>query len=79
MKPTSSSSLKLISLNIEGDKHIPQVLAFFKREQPEIICLQEVFLPDFKMFKKELGMEGAHAIMIKKPLYAKKAARIPVP
>jgi len=79
MESNSSSSLKLVSLNIEGDRHIPQVLAFLKQEHPEIVCLQEVFLPDFEMFKKELGMKGTYAIMVKKPLYAKKATRIPVP
>lgn len=40
--------LKLISLNIEEDKHYDLVLGFLHREQPEVVCLQEVpetFLP----------------------------------
>jgi exonuclease III len=69
MESGSAPSLKLISLNIEGDRHITQVLTFLKKEQPEIICLQELFLEDFEMFKKELDMEGAYAPRTKKPHY----------
>ena len=76
---SGSSFLKLISLNIEGDKHIPDVLAFLKREKPEVVCLQEVYLQDFEFFKKELGMKGEHALMIKKPLYTKKDTGVPFP
>lgn len=33
--------LKLISVNIEGEKHYPLVLSLIKNENPDIICLQE--------------------------------------
>jgi len=78
MESSSSTFLKLVSLNIERNKHIPQVLAFLKQKQPEVVCLQEVFLQDFEMFKKELGMEGTHAEMIKKPRYSKERKNTPV-
>lgn len=34
---------KLLTLNVEGDKHLDLVRAFIEREDPDIICLQELF------------------------------------
>ncbi len=50
--------MKLISLNIELNKHREVVLNFFKKENPDVICVQELLEEDFLRFKKELGMEG---------------------
>lgn len=50
--------MKLISLNIELNRHHDLVLPFLKKENPDIICLQELLEEDFDMYKKELGMEG---------------------
>lgn len=36
-------SIKLVSLNIEGQKHIDKVREFLEREKPDIVCLMEVF------------------------------------
>ena len=33
--------MKLISINIEGTKHVNTVRAFLLKEQPDVICLQE--------------------------------------
>jgi len=38
--------MKLISLNIEGQKHFSQVLPFIARESGDIVCLQEIFQTD---------------------------------
>lgn len=38
--------MKLISLNIEGDKHLRQVISFLQKEKPDVICLQEVYEKD---------------------------------
>lgn len=38
--------LKLISLNIEGDKHWRRLLPFLDQERPDVVCLQELFQPD---------------------------------
>jgi len=54
----STQPLKLISLNIEKHKHISPVLNFLKQENSDVICLQEIFVETFEMFKKELGMQG---------------------
>lgn len=50
--------MKLISLNIEANKHNHTVLPFLKKEKPDVICLQELLDSDFTLYKKELNMEG---------------------
>lgn len=50
--------IKLISLNIEGDRHLPQIIEFMKREKADVVCLQEVFENSLKKYKEILGMEG---------------------
>lgn len=50
--------LKLVSINIEKDRHTQVVLDFLKQQSPDVICLQEFPEQDFTFFKKELGMEG---------------------
>lgn len=51
-------SLKLITLNIEGDKHLDRNLPFFQKESPDVLCLQEVLEKDVSTIKNALGMEG---------------------
>lgn len=38
--------MKLISLNIEGKKHLARVIPFLRREKADVVCLQEVFEKD---------------------------------
>lgn len=61
----STSSLKLISLNIEGKKHLDRVISFLESQRPDVICLQEVFEDDFHMLEKRFGMKGDYARMTK--------------
>jgi len=49
---------KILSLNIEGDKHLPQVIKLVKQENPDIVCLQEVFEEDFHLFHRQFDMKG---------------------
>jgi exonuclease III len=51
-------NLKIITLNIEGRKHLDKVIPFLKKEKPDVICLQEVFKKDLNLFKKELNIKG---------------------
>lgn len=51
-------TLKIISLNIEKNKHLKEVLDFLNTESPDVICLQEIFRPDFETFKEILGFHG---------------------
>jgi exonuclease III len=50
--------MKFIALNIEKNKHIEVVLEFLKKEKPSVVCIQEIFLNTFEIFKKELNMFG---------------------
>lgn len=52
------NSISLVSLNIEGDKHLDAVIGFLQKNNPEVVCLQEVFEKDFPAIKKQLGMAG---------------------
>lgn len=36
-------AIKLVSINIEGQKHLETVKAFLARETPDVVCLQECF------------------------------------
>lgn len=52
-------SIKLISLNIEGNKHLDdRVLPFLLERKPEVVTLQEVFLSDVPKIEETLGMTG---------------------
>jgi endonuclease/exonuclease/phosphatase family metal-dependent hydrolase len=50
-----SVSLKLIQLNIEGNKHLDLVLPFLQEENPDVICLQELCDGDISRFETVLG------------------------
>lgn len=47
--------IKLISLNIEGDKHLDRVLPFLQQQRADVICLQEVFELDLELLTTALG------------------------
>ncbi len=52
-------SIKLVSLNIEGNKHLEErVLPFLIAEKPEVVTLQEVFLSDVPKIEETLAMNG---------------------
>lgn len=53
----SMARIKIISLNIEHDKHIPQVVDFVRRENPDVFLAQEVFKEDLLVLTKSIGLE----------------------
>lgn len=56
------AGIKIISLNIEHDKHIPLVIDFIRREKPDVFLAQEVFKEDLPVLIKSIGLECvAHA------------------
>lgn len=65
MGTTATATMtKLISLNIEGHKHLEQrVLPFLLQEQPDVVCLQETFQADVPALQAALGMEGTFVPM----------------
>jgi len=49
--------IKLISVNIEGHKHIDKILPLIEREKPDVLCMQEVLENDVATFTKVFGVE----------------------
>ncbi len=54
---------KLISINIEDEKHIDRVLDFIHREKPDVLCLQELLERDVPIFEKTLDAQSIFAPM----------------
>ncbi len=54
--------MKLISLNIELNKHNLIILDFLKKEKADVICLQEILEEDFPFFNKELNLESVFQV-----------------
>lgn len=40
--------MKIISLNIEGDKHLDKIIKFLEKEKADIFCFTEIFEEDIK-------------------------------
>lgn len=57
---SDTHALKLISLNIELDRHLDRVLPFLQREQADVICLQEVRERNIAALKGGLKMEAIY-------------------
>jgi hypothetical protein len=52
-----NESLHLLDLNIENDKHVDLVLPFFKKINPEVLVIQELFEDFVEPFSQQLKME----------------------
>jgi endonuclease/exonuclease/phosphatase family metal-dependent hydrolase len=50
--------MKIISVNIEWDKHHDKVLPFIKKEKPDVLCLQEVFYDDISKYEEVTGKKS---------------------
>jgi len=55
-------NMKLISINIECNRHTDSVLDFLKNEKPDVVCIQELLEEEFEFYKKELGLNGVFQI-----------------
>lgn len=47
--------IRLISLNIERDKHLDRLLPFLRNEDADVLCLQEVLKGDLPVIADSLG------------------------
>ena len=56
------ASLNVLSLNIEGDKHLNRFIPFFINLPFDVVCLQEVMESDFIRIKTELHEVDGHFI-----------------
>lgn len=50
--------ISLLSLNIEGDKHIERIVNYFQKNKFDVVCFQEVFQSDLPVFEEILGMKS---------------------
>lgn len=50
--------IRILTLNIQGDKHLPEVTRLLADQRPDVACLQEVFEQDFLHLRDELRMGG---------------------
>ncbi len=55
--------ISLVSVNIEGSRHIDTVRDFLSDKKPSVICLQEIPERVFSLYKKEFRMEGVFCPM----------------
>ena len=58
-----SEPLKLFSLNIELNRHYDRWIPFVQKNNFDVICLQEVYKSDLKMFEEKLGCQMYFAPM----------------
>ena len=49
--------LKILSLNVEGDRHIDKISHLINKVNPDVICLQEAFEEDVRNFADNLNAE----------------------
>lgn len=49
--------LKLVSVNIEGDKYLDKIINLIERINPDVVCMQEVFENDASDFARKFGMK----------------------
>lgn len=52
------SELSLLSINIEGRKHLNLVLPFIKKHMPDVLLLQEICRQDLPLFEEVIGTKG---------------------
>ncbi|MEK7507710.1 MAG: endonuclease/exonuclease/phosphatase family protein [Patescibacteria group bacterium] len=60
------SAIKLITLNIEINRHWNDIIPFLERESPDIVCLQELFDRDISMLTEHFGYHYIHLPITKK-------------
>lgn len=61
------SECRLVSVNIEGDRHLSRVIPFLEKKDPDVICLQEVFKDDLQIMMKRFAMQGIFVPMTRRP------------
>lgn len=58
-------SFRLVTVNIEGDRHLDRVQNFIAEQNPDIICCQEVFESDLPVLEKTFGMKAVFCPQVK--------------
>ncbi len=55
--------LKVISINIEKDKHFNRLIPFLQEQKPDVVLMQEVFEKDISFLENPTGMLGSFAVL----------------
>lgn len=55
--------MKLLTVNVEGHKHVDLICTLLTAEQPDVICLQEIFEVDVPLFQNALKNEDQFQVM----------------
>lgn len=63
MKSSESTTLDIVSLNIEWDRHFDRIIPFLKKRNPDVVLLQEVVNKDLAMLEDTLKMESAFTVL----------------
>lgn len=56
-----SAQISLVSVNIEGRKHLDLVLPFIRTRKPDVLCVQEICKQDLPAFEDAVGATGHFA------------------
>ncbi|MBD3279549.1 MAG: hypothetical protein GF390_02450 [Candidatus Pacebacteria bacterium] len=59
--------LKIISLNIEGDRHLQRVIPFIQQQQPDVACLQEVCQKNLSELTAKTQLQALFSPLVKIP------------
>lgn len=70
--------MKLISLNVEKDRHWELITPFLERERPDVLCLQEVFKEDAARVSERFGMEHFFGPMTLETMPTKDSSNQPI-
>ncbi len=63
-----SASLKLVSLNIEKDRHLDRIVPFLLQHMPDVFCAQEVYESSIPVIAEALpGSEHVYVPMTRRP------------
>lgn len=54
--------MKFVSVNIETNLHYDTLFPFLKKENADVICMQEVIEDEFEFLKEKFGMNGIFKI-----------------
>lgn len=58
-----TSSLKIVCLNIEFDRHLDRVIPFLEMQKPDVVLLQEVLIKDVPSLEEALKMKSVSTIV----------------
>lgn len=53
--------IKIVQLNVEKNRHLDKVIPFLKKQNADVVCLQEVMQHDIATIEKETGLHGFFA------------------